>query len=238
MKSTQKKGKTDSFLAVAYLRVSTDEQQLGMEAQRAAITAWAERKNIVIAHWSEDLGVSGGAELEERPGLLEALSKVKELRAGVLVAHKADRIARDVYVAELVKRDLRIANATLNLVEGISGDDPFSEMAATVMDAAARLERRMIAARTKAALAVKKANGQRISGRLPYGYQLAQDQKTLEPCPQEQDALTRILELRRSGLGGVRICRTLEAEGFKPRGKKWDAGNVQRIADAAIELAS
>jgi hypothetical protein len=55
----------------------------------------------------------------------------------MLIAHKADRIARDVYVAELVKRELRAVGAGVALVEGICGDDPFSEMAATVMDAAA-----------------------------------------------------------------------------------------------------
>ena len=234
MKSATKKTKTDPALAVAYLRVSTDEQTLGMEAQRAAIIAWAERQKLSIARWYEDLGVSGGAELEARPGLLNALGAVRELRAGVLVAHKADRIARDVYVSEVVKRELRAAGAGLALVEGICGDDPFSEMAATVMDAAARLERRMIGARTKAALAVKKANGQRISGRLPYGFQLAADGKALEPCQDEQKALGRMRELRTAGMGGVRIAAALTAEGFNPRGKKWDAGNVQRIADAAL----
>ncbi|RIZ71856.1 MAG: hypothetical protein D0530_01790 [Methylococcales bacterium] len=81
---------------------------------------------------------------------------------------------------------------------------------------------------------MKKANGQRISGRLPYGFQLGADEKALEPCKHEQEALDRMRELRAAGLGGVRIAATLTAEGFKPRGKKWDAGNVQRIADAAL----
>ena len=34
--------------AVAYLRVSTDEQRLGPEAQRAAIAAWAVREGITV----------------------------------------------------------------------------------------------------------------------------------------------------------------------------------------------
>ena len=236
MKKTTK-GKPDARLAVAYLRVSTDEQTLGMEAQRAAITSWAARQGVTVTRWCEDLGVSGGAELEARPGLLEALAAVRDLRAGLLVAHKADRIARDVYVSELVKRSLKGCGAGLALVEGISGDDPFSEMAATVMDAAARLERRMIGARTKAALAVKKTNGQRISGRLPFGFQLAEDGKALEPCAHEQEALGRMRELRAAGMGGARIAAALAAEGFKPRGARWDAGNVHRLADAAL-LAS
>jgi DNA invertase Pin-like site-specific DNA recombinase len=211
-----------------------------MEAQRRAIAAWAKRQGATVLQWCEDPGISGGADLENRPGMLAALAGVRELKADVLVAAKADRIARDVYVAELVKRELRKAGASLALVEGISGDDPFSEMAATVMDAAARLERRMIAARTKAALAVKKANGERISGSMPYGFQLGADGRTLELCPAEQAALARMVELRQQTvngrrMGGRRIAAILEAEGFQPRGQVWHPITVQMMADRALQ---
>ncbi len=226
-----KKTKADPYQAVAYLRVSTDEQVLGMEAQRVAISAWAERQGVIVARWCEDQGVSGGAELEKRPGLLDALGAVRDLRAGFLVAHKADRIARDVYVSELVKRELRAVGAGVALVEGICGDDPFSEMAATVMDAAARLERRMIAARTKSALAVKKANGEKTGGHLPFGFKLMADGIHLTPDPEEHPILVRILELRLAGLGGRRIAATLSAEGHRPRRGAWDPSNLQNLAD-------
>lgn len=228
---TTRKAKSDSAVAVAYLRVSTDEQTLGMEAQRSAIAAWAERQGVTVVRWCEDLGVSGGAELEKRPGLLEALGAVRDLRAGILVAHKADRIARDVYVSELVKRELRAVGASVALVEGICGDDPFSEMAGTIMDAAARMERRLIAARTKAALEIKKSRNERTGGSLPYGFQLRQDGIHLEPHPEEHPVLVRILDLRRMGLGGRRIAAALTAEGFPPRGAAWNPGNLQTLAD-------
>jgi DNA invertase Pin-like site-specific DNA recombinase len=242
MRQSRKKQRADASLAVAYLRVSTDEQTLGMEAQRSAIKTWAERQGITIARWCEDFGVSGGAELEKRPGLVEALAAVRELRAGVLVAHKADRIARDVYVSELVKRSLKGNGAGLALVEGICGDDPFSEMAGTVMDAAARLERRMIGARTKAALAEKRTKGQKTGGSVPYGFQLQADGIHLEPNPVEHPVLLRILELRLAGLGGRRIAAALTSEGHKPRGAAWNPGNLQTLADRllaeGVELAS
>lgn len=227
--TTTRKPKNDPAVAVAYLRVSTDEQGLGMEAQRASVTTWAAREGVTVAAWCEDFGVSGGAELEDRPGLVEALRLVRELRAGRLVAAKADRIARDVYVAELVKRDLKAAGAGLALVEGICGDDPVSEMAATMMDAFARMERRLIAARTKAALAVKKAKGERISGRLPFGFQLAADLIHLEPCPAEQGTLARIMELRREGMGARRIAAALTLEGIKPRGAAWKPSKLHLL---------
>ena len=46
--------------AVAYLRVSTDEQKLGPEAQRAAIQSWANREGVSVVAWHTDAGVSGG----------------------------------------------------------------------------------------------------------------------------------------------------------------------------------
>ena len=151
-----------------------------------------------------------------------------------LVAHKADRVARDVYVSELVKRELRAAGAAVALVEGICGDDPFSEMAATVMDAAARLERRLIAARTKAALAVKKGKGEKTGGAMPFGFELLPDGVHLVPHPVEHKVLIRVLELRRAGLGGRRIAATLISEGHRPRASAWDPGNLQRLADRLI----
>ena len=229
-----KKRKTNPFLAVALLRVSTDEQILGMQVQRDAITAWALRQGVAVVQWFEEPGVSGGAELEKRPGLLEALAAVRESRAGFLIAHKADRIARDVYVAELVKRKLQAVGASLALVEGICGDDPFSEMAATVMDAAARLERRLIAARTTAALAVKKARGEKTGGNVPFGFELLPDGVHLVPHPVEHKVLIRVLELRRAGLGGRRIAATLISEGHRPRASAWDPGNLQRLADRVL----
>jgi DNA invertase Pin-like site-specific DNA recombinase len=240
MVKATKKRKIAAKTAVAYIRVSTDEQALGLEAQRQAISGWAKREGVSILQWCEDVGISGGADLEDRLGMVAALAAVRELKADVLVAHKADRIARDVYVAEVIKRELRLAGATLALVEGICGDDPFSEMAATIMDAAARLERKLIAARTKAALGVKKSHGEWVGGHPPYGFQLApradnDKPQLIEPCPDEQRALARMVELRKQGMGGRRIAAVLETDGFQPRGASWHPITVQRMADRAIQ---
>src|SRR5215831_17616573 len=89
----------NSSLAVAYSRVSTEDQNLGPEAQRAAIEAWAARHGVAVVSWHHDHGVSGATPAAERPALLEALAAVRAHGAGVLVALKRDRIARDVAVA-------------------------------------------------------------------------------------------------------------------------------------------
>ena len=77
-----------AYAAVAYIRVSTGEQResgLGLEAQRAAVTAEAERRGWELAQVFEDAGASGKT-LKGRPGLLEALAAVEEGSADVLLA--------------------------------------------------------------------------------------------------------------------------------------------------------
>jgi DNA invertase Pin-like site-specific DNA recombinase len=39
------------LVAVAYIRVSKDEQRLGPDAQRASIEAWAAREGVSVASW-------------------------------------------------------------------------------------------------------------------------------------------------------------------------------------------
>ncbi|MBI4870832.1 MAG: recombinase family protein [Candidatus Riflebacteria bacterium] len=53
---------------VAYIPVSTDEQKLGPEVQRAAIEAWAARERVTVTAWCIDARVSGGSDLADCPG--------------------------------------------------------------------------------------------------------------------------------------------------------------------------
>jgi DNA invertase Pin-like site-specific DNA recombinase len=55
--------------------------------------------------------------------------------------------------------------------------------------------RKVISEKTRDALSTLRAQGRRVSGRLPYGYSLAEDGVTLRPEPSEQVTLTTIREL-------------------------------------------
>ena len=66
--------------AVAYLRVSTDDQNLGPQAQFVAIQRFASSKGIEIVAVHEDHGVSGGAQLVLRAGSNELAVSVSEAR--------------------------------------------------------------------------------------------------------------------------------------------------------------
>lgn len=157
----------DASTAIAYVRVSTGKQELSLDAQRTAIEAWAASKGVKIAAWYQDQGVKGSTPLEQRPGLLSAMTGVAEHNAGLLVILRRDRIARDVLVAGLIDRAVESYGAQVHSIDGAgNGKSPTEVFTKTILDASSQLERAMIAARTKAALAEKKARGERL-GRTP-----------------------------------------------------------------------
>src|SRR6476469_878208 len=89
---------------VGYIRVSTEDQSLGPEAQRVALERWCAAQGAELAVCHEDVGISGGVDLDKRPGLLAALDSLRTLRADVLLVAKRDRLARDVLVSAMVER--------------------------------------------------------------------------------------------------------------------------------------
>jgi DNA invertase Pin-like site-specific DNA recombinase len=205
-------------VAVGYVRVSTDEQNLGPEAQRQAIEAWAARNGVVVVAWHDDHGVSGAAPIEKRTGLLAALDALAELDAGVLVIAKRDRLARDVVASAMIERlatrnGARIVSAA---GEGTDDDDPSSMLMRRMVDAFAEYERQIIKARTRAALGVKKARGERV-GTISYGYQLAEDGRTLVPNAGEQAIIAKVREARAAGVTFRAIVAELAAAGVVSR---------------------
>lgn len=223
---------TDPRTVVAYVRVSTSEQALGPEAQRAAIEAWAAREGVKVASWHEDRGVSGGAELDARPGLLAALADVESHRASRLVVARRDRLARDVVLAAMVDRLVARTGAVVASAAGEGdGADPASQLMRRMVDAFAEYERALIRSRTRAALAVKAARGERV-GQVPYGSRVAADGVRLEDEPAERAAVERARELRAAGVSCARIAATLQAEGAPARGARWHATTVARMVAA------
>src|SRR5579859_4495245 len=106
--------------AIAYIRVSTDEQELGPEAQRSTIETYARAKGITIVGWAEELGVSGAAPLDEREGLWAAVESTIDSRAGLLLIGRRDRLARDVFSSMLIERHLEARGARVESADGRS----------------------------------------------------------------------------------------------------------------------
>lgn len=222
--------------AVAYMRVSTDEQDLGLDAQRAAIEAWATREGAEVVAWHEER-VTGGAELADRGAMLAALADVKAKRAGLLVAYRLDRLGRDPLTALLVGREVEKARAQIVYVTGggAATSDPTSKLLRTVLLGVAEFEKDMIGARTKAALAVKRGRGDALGrpGREAFGYR-REGTKLVEE-PGEQATLARARELYAvEGVGLRSVVATLAAEGrMNRRGRAFGLEEISKMVKGA-----
>jgi DNA invertase Pin-like site-specific DNA recombinase len=217
---------------VGYVRVSTDDQALGPAAQREALARWCALHGAELVSVSEDLGVSGAAPLDRRPGLLEALDALGTNGATVLLVAKRDRLARDPIVAAMIEASVaregaRVASAA---EAGTEGDDPSAILMRRMVDAFAEYERHMIRARTRAALAVKRTRGERV-GQVPYGSRLAADGVHLEEHPEEARVVALVDELHAAGVSTRAIAARLEADGAPARGARWHRSTVRRLLD-------
>lgn len=233
--------KGDPLVAVAYLRVSTDEQTLGLDAQRATVEAWASTQGVSVVAWCVDEGISGGAALEARPDLVRAIGLLREHRAGSLVVAKRDRLARDVIVAAMVERLAADAGASVLSVAGEGSDatdDPSSALLRRMVDAFAEYERAIISLRTRKALAVKRAKGQAIGGNPPWGYRTEGDRWV--PDEREQRVLALVLQLRDKGATFASIVQTLTLAGFTTRnGRPFSRPGVfNLVRDARANMAA
>lgn len=223
----------DPLVVVGYVRVSTDDQALGPEAQRAALERWCEARGARLVVVCSDLGVSGSAKLDRRPGLVEALAALAEHGAGVLLVAKRDRLARDVMLAAMVeaaaaRTGARVVSAAGEGSEEANSDDPSALLMRRLVDAFAEYERALIRSRTRAALAVKRRRGE-LTGTAPLGSTVAPDGRTLAPEPAEARALELVAELHGAGWSIRRIAAELDARGVPARGDRWHPTTVARL---------
>jgi DNA invertase Pin-like site-specific DNA recombinase len=126
----------DKMRTIAYLRVSTEEQSLGLDAQRAACEAYCQKQGLEMNEVFSDEGLSGGLSFEKRPGILNAIASTN--KGDVLVVAKRDRLSRgDVLAmamieAAIARKGARIVSAA---GEGTESEDPSSILMRRMVDA-------------------------------------------------------------------------------------------------------
>jgi len=134
-----------------YVRVSTEDQNNGPEAQRDTIKS----RGIQIDEWHEDR--ASGKSLD-RPEIADILARVK--KGDTIVVAKLDRLSRSVVDAgTLMARAIKEEWNIIALDLGVDLSTPAGKMVASVVMAMAEFEREVIGQRIKEAMAVVKRNG-------------------------------------------------------------------------------
>ncbi len=219
-------------VAIGYIRVSTDlqaSQGTSLSAQEALIRSWAGPKSLEPEIYTDE-GLSGAT--AARPGLQAALDAACS-QSCPLVVYSLSRLARSTKDAINIAERLDKAGADLvSLSESIDTTSAAGKMVFRMLAVLAEFERDLVSERTRAALAHKKARGERVSHEPAYGWRLEGDRVVVDV--DEQRAVALIRRLSASGETPGAICRALSAHGHHPRGKRWHPETVRRILSRAL----
>jgi len=211
--------------AVAYYRVSTVKQGsngLGMDAQKAAVKAYAGSKGLkIIAEYTE---VETGTNKRYRPEVEKAIEESKRRQATLLIA-RLDRLSRSVSFTSALM-DSGISFVCVDMPEA-------NELTIHIMAALAQYEAKMISKRTKAALAAAKARGVKL-GTPENLTDLSRERSAASNLAAAKDAYKDqfhyIQLLRDNGTSYDHIAKILNSEGKRTRqGKPFQAMTIYRI---------
>ena len=221
----------DPLRAVAYLRASTAKQAASPAAQLSAIKSWAMKEGIEVVEVFQDAATCGDADLSDRPGVLAAVEALRQHGAGLLIVAKRDRLARDRVVAGLLERLVERAGGRVVSSDGMSsGEGPEATLLKGILDLFSEFEVGVIRARTRGALAHRKAAGLRVGG-VPFGSKLAPDGRHLLPDRRERGVLDLIRQLRADDQSWRRVVAELLRRRIRNRAGRvaWSVGQVQRL---------
>lgn len=204
--------------ALGYIRVSTDEQDTGLDVQHNAVVGECSRRGWDLVDVLSDDGFS--AKDLGRPGIQQALLRLGARQADVLVVAKLDRLSRSLLdFAQLMQTAGEEGWSIVLLDLQVDTTTPSGEMLANVLATFAQFERRLIGQRTREALAVKRANGVRLG----------------RPLSLPADVRERIIRERELGVSFSRIASDLDDDEVPTAqgGRRWWPSTVRAICGPA-----
>ena len=214
---------------ISYLRVSTGRQGrsgLGIEAQRDAIVRFATAEGLTITAEYVEIETGKGIDaLDRRTVLRRALAHAKRAKCPVVVA-KLCRLSRDVaFISGLMAQKVPFVVTELG-----ADADPFM---LHIYAALAEKERRLIAERTRAALAAKKAQGARHGNRTNLAEAQAKGRAASRAAADAHasNVLPVIRQIQAAGVANLRsIAIALNDRGIRTaRGGQWHATTVRNL---------
>jgi DNA invertase Pin-like site-specific DNA recombinase len=218
--------------AFSYLRVSGKAQVDGdgFDRQRDVIAKRAASDGFEIVREFIDAGVSGTKDMDDRPALSELFAAIVLDGVRVVIVERADRVARDLMVGEVILSQFRAESC--KVIDAESGtdltandpDNPTGTLVRQILAVIAQFEKTSIVGKLRKARARKKAETGRCEGQKPFGH-----------FPGEAETIETMRCLRRKAKGRdrmsfARIAEELQALGLVTRkGGPWSASSVKQI---------
>ena len=217
---------------VLYARISREKNHGGsdvsLDNQIASGRNWAQLNGYeVIAEYRE---VQSAKKVSNRPVFKKALELVKKEKC-VLFLHSLSRGFRSTVNAIETASELEKSGSDLvSWNDKIDTTTPMGRFFYTLLNAVNQLDREQISHRTKEALDHKKTKSEKLGGRVPFGYKVGRDGKTLVKNASEYKVVREIVAMRENNATFVSIASALDYKKIKTRtGAGWSAKVVRGI---------
>ena len=171
--------------------------------------------------------MSGTRDLDGRPRPRRALDRIESNGVKVVIVERADRLARDLMVSEVILAQLTQAGAKVFTADGAdlssAADDPTRTLIRQVLAAVAQFDKSVTVLKLRAARERLRRKGHREEGRKPYGFR-----------PDEHALLEHMRALRAKPRGERlsydAIATQLNSAGHTTRyGKAWPRAAVFQV---------
>ena len=219
--------------AIAYIRVSTEEQSLGLDAQRERVESYCHARGYELVAVVEDKGASG--KTLNRSGMDKVRKIMKRKMVDAVVALKLDRLTRrvsDLHI--LMKESAETGVAIVSIMETLDTSSAAGRLMVHMLAGMAEWEREVIAERTSAALTLLASRGERVGRHAAIGSANGEGARQEEEC--RTLAVLREIILSGSCLDCNKaeslrcMADMLEAQGCTNRaGKRYGASSIQRM---------
>ena len=219
--------------AVAYCRVSTDRQEISIEAQKDQVAAMATVKGVELLDVIVDDGQS--AKNLDRPGAKRLLEMVDAGLLDMVIIAKLDRLTRSVRdLTDLLERFAKHGVSLVSVGESLDTNSAAGRLILNVMASISQWEREVIGERTRTALAKLRSMG-KFTGKPRYGWRSVGKGLPVVEDPSEQENIETIRRMRGNDVTFRHIADFLNATGRTVRsGAPWSVNDVQRVAKAEV----
>ena len=220
--------------AVVYARVSTAqqaEQGVSLDSQISKCNEYATGHGLRVIDIAID-ALSGKD--TNRPALQRVIKLAEKRKIQHILVWNIDRLTRStidglMMVEMLTRKGVNLHEVEKSKVVDVTTSE--NEFFTTIELAIKKLERRKISDRTRTALAHKRAQGNRVSGKAPYGFTF-ENGKVVEN-PSEQATISRAKALQADGYSLRKISKQLELEGvYNREGKPFALRSMQILLAA------
>lgn len=222
--------------AIAYIRVSTEDQANSLIAQREKIDAYAKFSGIEIAEYFIDEGISGGIPIFKRPAGSAIPNYMEQHQVNAIVVVKPDRAFRNVIDALTTMNTWSEQGIILHVSDmggaSLNTDTAIGRLMFTTIITLAEFERGVTSERIKTVFESKKKNGKQYSREM-YGFNNVDGNMVENEL--EQKGISAMKIMKAAGRSYASIAAEFNCMGHKTKtGAEWHGSTIKYILDNPV----